>query len=179
MEELSLHILDIAKNSVKAGASLTEIIVNEDTHKNLLTIDINDNGCGMSSDFLKTVKAPFSTTRTTRRVGMGIPLFEAAARMCGGGMDIESELGKGTRVHVTFLYDHIDRAPLGDMAGTITALISGSPDKDFVYRHIKNGKEFVLDTREMRKILGGVPPDTPEVVVWIDGYIREGIEEIS
>lgn len=178
MKELSLHILDIAKNSVKAKATLIEITVNEDIQNNLLTIDINDNGCGMSEEFLKTVKNPFSTTRTTRKVGMGISLFEAAAEQCGGKLDITSKVGIGTKMHVTFEYNHIDRAPLGDMPGTISTLVSGSPEIDFLYRHIICGREFSADTREMRQMLGDVPLDTPEVVMWINGYIKEGIEEV-
>lgn len=179
MKELSLHILDIAKNSVKANAGLIEIDIDEDEAKNLLKIDIIDDGCGMSEEFLKRVKDPFSTTRTTRKVGMGISLFEAAAEQCGGKLDITSVLGEGTRVSVTFLYNHIDRAPLGDMAGTMQTLISGSPDIEFLYRHKKNSKEFVLDTRELKKILGDVPLNNPDVLIWIDGYIREGLEEIE
>ncbi len=179
MKELSLHILDIAKNSVKAKASLIEIIVTEDEEKNLLTIGINDNGCGMTEEFLKSVKDPFATTRTTRKVGMGIPLFEAASQQCGGGLNITSEVGVGTKVFVTFQYDHIDRAPLGDMTGTMKTLIWGSPEIDFLYRHTKNGKEFILDTREIRNVLGGVPLDTPEVLSWLDEYISEGLCDIS
>ncbi len=178
MKELSLHILDIAKNSVKAKATLIEIIVNEDKKNNLLTIDINDNGCGMSEEFLKTVKNPFSTTRTTRKVGMGIPLFEAAAQQCGGALDITSKVGVGTKMHVTFMYNSIDRAPLGDMAGTIATLVSGSPEIDFLYRHITDGREFTADTRKMREMLGDVPLDMPEVVLWLTEFVREGIEEV-
>lgn len=179
MEELSLHILDIAKNSVKAGAKLIEIAVDENRAENLLSIDIADDGCGMSREFLKTVKDPFSTTRTTRKVGMGIPLFEAAALQCGGGLDIESEQGIGTKVHAYFEYDHIDRAPLGDMAGTVTTLISGSPETDFLYRYTADGKTFELDTREIRKVLDGVAADTPEVLVWLGEYVREGMKEVN
>lgn len=179
MRELSLHILDIAKNSVKAKADLIEIAIVEDEAKNLLTIGIYDNGCGMSEEFLKTVKDPFSTTRTTRKVGMGIPLFMAAAEACGGGLEITSEEGVGTRLDVSFELNHIDRAPLGDMAGTIQTLVSGSPEIDFLYRHTKNGAEFVLDTRELRTVLGGVPLDTPDVLAWIDGFIKEGLGDIS
>lgn len=179
MKELSLHILDIAKNSVKAKASLIEIFINEDVENNLLTIDINDNGCGMSEEFLKTVKDPFSTTRTTRKVGLGIPLFEAAAEASGGKLEITSKEGVGTKMCVTFLYDHIDRAPIGDMAGTMETLISGSPEIDFLYRHTKCGKTFTLDTKELRKVLGDVPLDLPDVIMWIDGYIKEGLGEIE
>ena len=178
MKELSLHILDIAENSVKAGASLIEISVSEDENKNLLDIEIKDNGCGMSEEFLKRVKDPFSTTRTTRRVGMGLSLFEAAAEQCGGKLDIESKEGVGTDVFVTFTLNHIDRAPLGDMAGTLETLIGGSPDKDFIYRYRKNGKEFVLNTAALRETLGDVPLDTPEVILWIGEYIKEGINEL-
>ena len=179
MKELSLHILDIAKNSVKAKASLIEVIINEDEEKNLLSIGINDNGCGMTEEFLKTVRDPFSTTRTTRKVGMGIPLFEAASQQCGGKLDITSEVGVGTKVMATFELNHIDRAPLGDMPGTIKTLIWGSPEIDFLYRHTKNGQEFTLDTREIKQVLGGVPLDNPDVLAWIDEYIIEGLNGIS
>ena len=179
MKELSLHILDIAKNSVKAKASLIEILITEDEEKNLLTIGINDNGCGMTEEFLKNVKDPFQTTRTTRKVGMGIPLFEAASVQAGGGLTITSEVGVGTKDFVTFQYNHIDRAPLGDMTGTMKTLIWGSPEIDFLYRHTKNGREFILDTREIRSVLGGVPLDTPDVLAWIDEYISEGLCDIS
>ena len=179
MKELSLHILDIAKNSVKAKASLIEVIINEDEEKNLLSIGINDNGCGMTEEFLKTVRDPFSTTRTTRKVGMGIPLFEAASQQCGGKLDITSEVGVGTKVMATFELNHIDRAPLGDMPGTMKTLIWGSPEIDFLYRHTKNGQEFTFDTREIKQVLGGVPLDNPDVLAWIDEYIIEGLNGIS
>lgn len=179
MKELSLHILDIAKNSVKAKASLIQVIIVEDEEKNLLSIEIIDNGCGMSEEFLKRVRDPFSTTRTTRKVGMGIPLFEAASMQCGGELHIKSKEGVGTEVIATFEHNHIDRAPLGDMVGTIKTLIWGSPEIDFLYRHTKNGKEFLLDTRELKKVLGDVPLDTPDVLSWIDEYVREGLEGIS
>ena len=179
MKELSLHILDIAKNSVKAKASVIEIIISEDEETNLLTIEIKDNGCGMSKEFLETVRGPFSTTRTTRKVGMGIPLFEAAAVQCGGYVDIKSEEGVGTEFKVVFEYNHIDRAPLGDMPGTMQVLISGSPEIDFIYRHEKNGKVFNMDTRELRQVLGEVPLDTPDVLAWIDGFIQEGLSELG
>ena len=179
MKELSLHILDIAKNSVKADASLIRIDIDEDENKNKLKIEIIDNGCGMSDEFLKTVKDPFSTTRTTRKVGMGLSLFEAAATQCGGGLEISSKLGKGTRVNVEFELNSIDRAPIGDMAGTMTTLISGSPQIDFIYSHKKNGREFIMKTTDIKEVLGDVPLDLPEVVIWIDGYIKEGLSEIE
>lgn len=179
MKELSLHILDIAENSVKAGADLIRIGISENEAANSLKIEIKDNGCGMSEEFLKRVKDPFSTTRTTRRVGMGLSLFEAAAEQCGGTLEISSKEGFGTEVFVNFMLNHIDRAPLGDMAGTMQTLIGGSPDIDFIFRYEKNGKAFVLNTAEMRETLGDVPLDTPEVILWLGGYIKEGINELE
>ena len=178
MKELSLHILDIAENSVKAKASLIEISVSEDEEKNLIEIEIKDDGCGMSEEFLNRVKDPFSTTRTTRRVGMGLSLFEAAAQQCGGTLQISSKEGIGTDVLVTFILNHIDRAPLGDMAGTMQTLIGGSPDIDFIYHYKKNGREFCLNTAEMRNELGDVPLNTPEVLLWIGDFIKDGINEL-
>lgn len=178
MKELSLNILDIAKNSVKADSTLIEITVDENINKNLLTITIRDNGCGMSKEFLNRVKDPFTTTRTTRKVGMGIPLFELAANQAGGKLDIESELGKGTCVTATFVYDSIDRAPVGDITGTMITLISGSPKIDFKYIHRVNNAEFVFDTKEVKAILGDVPLNSTDVLSWIMDYITEGLAEI-
>ncbi len=179
MKELSLNILDIAKNSVKAMATLVEIIIDENINDNLLTIVISDDGCGMSGEFLSRVRDPFTTTRTTRKVGMGIPLFELAANQAGGALDIKSELDKGTVVTATFLYDSIDRAPIGDIVGTIITLISGSPEIDFRYIHRINGSEFVFDTKEIKTVLGNVPLDSLEVLSWITDYISEGLNEIK
>ncbi len=180
MLEISLHILDIVNNSVKAGASLIELFICEDRAKNCLTVEINDNGCGMEEDFLRDVTNPFRTTRTTRKVGMGLSLFKAAAEETGGGLTITSKVGEGTRVITDFVYDHIDRQPLGDMAGTITTVLSGNPNIDFLYRHTKDGKEFLLDTRKMREILGDdAPLSSPEVILWLTDFINEGLQEIS
>ena len=179
MRELSLHSLDIAMNSVKAKATVVRINIMESEAENLLTIEIIDNGCGMSQEFLKTVRDPFSTTRTTRKVGMGISLFEAAATACGGKLELSSVLGEGTTLKTYFQLDHIDRAPIGDMSGTMQTLISGAPDIDFIYSHSKNGKEFLLDTTMMRNMLSGVPLDTPDVLNWISEYIKDGLSEIS
>lgn len=122
MTELSLHVLDIAKNSTKAGATLIEIEISEDVDSNLLVIEIKDNGCGMDKDFLSKVLDPFKTTRTTRKVGMGLSLFKNACELTGGNLEITSEVGKGTNVKAVFVYDSIDRQPVGDMAATILLL---------------------------------------------------------
>lgn len=175
MKELSLHILDIAKNATQSGASLVEITVDEDILKNRLTISIKDNGRGMSKELLQKVKDPFTTTRTTRSVGLGIPFFEMAAELCGGKLSIDSVEGKGTNITAWFEYDHIDRQPLGDMPSTIMAAVTGSPEVDFIYRHVICGKEFLLDTREIKKVLKGVPINNVEVATWLFEYVSEGL----
>ena len=140
MRELSLNILDIAQNSLSAGAGLVTLTVDEDSGADSLTLRVEDDGRGMDADTLQRVRDPFYTTRTTRKVGMGIPLFRMAAEMTGGSLDIVSEPGKGTAVTASFSLSHIDRMPLGDMAGTVTALIRLNPGVDFVYRHTVDGR---------------------------------------
>ena len=171
MKELSLNILDIVENSTKAEAELICITITEDD--STLTINISDNGYGMNNDVLKSVEDPFYTTRTTRKVGMGIPLFRFAAEQTGGNLSISSthiddnKESHGTSVSATFHKDHIDFTPLGDIVSTITTLIQGHPDVDFVFVH-KIGEDVIsLDTRELRQILEGVPLDTFEVLCWI------------
>ena len=174
MKELSLNILDIVKNSVKAGATKIEITVAISTSDDRLEIVIADNGCGMSKEFLARVRDPFTTTRTTRKAGLGIPFFEAAALQSGGDFDIESEEGVGTVGGAGFGYTNIDRAPLGNMSETMEVLISGSPEIRFLYNYIIDGKEFNFDTDEIKKQLGDIPLSTPEVLSWIGEYIEEG-----
>ena len=178
MRELSLNVLDSAQNSIAAGATLTEITVEEDTAADRIVLTVRDNGRGMTPEQVRKVSDPFYTTRTTRKVGMGIPLFRMAAEMAGGGLSIESVPGKGTAVTATFVRSHIDRMPLGDITGTVVALIRMNPDRDFRYVRKWNGREFAVDTRELREILGDVPLDTPEVADWIDAYIKEQTEAI-
>lgn len=178
MQELSLNILDIAQNSIAAGASLVTIKVTEDIKKDLLTIIIADDGKGMDEEFLKTVTDPFSTTRTTRKVGLGIPFFKMASECAGGTFHIASEKGKGTAVTATFQYSHIDRMPLGDIAGTLSALISASLETDFLYIHSYNNNSFTVDTRELKQILGDIPLNNPEVARWVTGFIQENLNNI-
>ena len=154
MKELSLHILDVAENGISAGADIVRVEVDEACAENRFTIIIADNGRGISDDILSDVANPFYTTRTTRRVGLGLSLLESAARRCGGSMRIESAPGKGTRITAEFKYDHIDRAPLGDIVGTMTTLIMGNPDVDFEYCHQINGKQFSVNTRDVKEESG-------------------------
>jgi len=178
MQELSLHIMDIVQNSISANATLIEVEIAEDTVSDAMTISITDNGKGMDKDFLQTVTDPFSTSRTTRRVGLGIPMFKMAAQLAGGDLTIDSELGVGTAMKVWFVHSHIDRQPLGDMAETLFLLVQSNPDIDFLYTHTFNENEFVFDTREIKKVLDGVPLNTPDVVLWIKEYINEGIQNL-
>ena len=176
MRELSLNILDIAQNSISAGASLITIEVSENATDYTLLIGIYDNGKGMSEEQVKSVIDPFFTTRTTRKVGMGIPLFKMAAEQTGGSLEIKSELGVGTEVKAIFKTDSVDFTPLGDVASTIQMLITMNTDRDFVYKHIVDEKEFVCDTREIKAILGDVPLDSYEISQWILEFIKENTE---
>lgn len=178
MKELSLHILDIVQNSIKAEAKNITVEISENKSDDMLAIKIADDGCGMSKEFLDRVRDPFTTTRTTRKTGMGISLFEAAAVQTGGRLTIDSELGKGTTLCAYFVLSSIDRAPVGDMASTMVTIIGGAPDIDYFYRYVTDKGEFVLDTKELRKMLGEVPFDVPDVLEWIRGYIDEGMSEI-
>ena len=173
MKELSLNILDIAENSVKAGATLTIISITETVDR--LVIVIKDDGCGMSEDVVRSVVDPFYTTRTTRKVGLGIPLFKLAAEQTGGKLDIVSDTGEnhGTTVTASFNKDHLDFTPLGDVISSITTLIQGHPDTDFLFTHRICDKEILLDTRELRSVLEDVPLSTFEVLEWI----RENLED--
>jgi anti-sigma regulatory factor (Ser/Thr protein kinase) len=179
MTEISLNILDVAQNSVRANASLIKISVKADEKEDLLEVIISDNGCGMSEEQLKNVTDPFFTTRTTRKVGLGIPFFKLAAESTGGSFDIKSELGEGTTVKAVFGLSHIDRMPLGDMTSTIHTIITMNPTLDFVYEYQVNENKFSLDTREFREILGNVPLNSPEVSEYIKEYLRENKDEVD
>jgi anti-sigma regulatory factor (Ser/Thr protein kinase) len=179
MRELSLNILDVAQNSIAAGASLIEIVVQENSKKGEMLIGIYDNGCGMSAEEAQNVTDPFFTTRTTRKVGMGIPLFKLAAEMTGGALRVESSKNAGTRITAEFKTDSVDFVPLGDICSTILMLITMNTDRDFLYTRKIDGREFTLDTRELKDILGDVPLNEPEVAQWIKGFIEEQTQIIS
>lgn len=178
MRELSLNVLDIAQNSITAEASLITIEALEDTRLHTLAINIIDNGKGMSDEQLMSVRDPFFTTRTTRKVGMGIPLFKLAAEQTGGCFSINSALGKGTAVNAVFKTDSVDFTPLGDICSTVIMLITMNLDRDFVYRHKVDENEFVFDTREIKATLGDVPLDEPNVTAWVREFIQENINNL-
>ena len=180
MKEISLNILDITENSVKAGATLTEIYVDEEGDK--LTLTIKDDGCGMNEETVKSVTDPFYTTRTTRKVGLGSPLLKLACEQTGGTLSIISSVDEdthGTTVTAVFFKNHIDFTPLGDVISSIVTLIQGHPNTDFLFRHSTERGAVELDTREIRAVLEDVPLDTYEVILWIRESLGEQYNELS
>lgn len=174
--DLSQHILDIAENGVKAGATLLHINITEDFNADLLSIAIQDNGCGMDSHTLEQVLDPWFTTRTTRNVGLGIPFFKQSAEMCGGSFLIQSQVKHGTLTQATFQHSHIDRPPLGALIETLLCMIVGFSSVDVVYEHRVNAQTFIFDTREIRAILGDdVPLSDPEVLAFMRESLEQGI----
>ena len=177
MTEISLNVLDVANNSIRAGANLIEISVTIQREKDILRIVIADNGCGMDEEQLKRVEDPFFTTRTTRKIGLGVPFFKMAALSTGGTFTIESAVGKGTTVTAQFALSHIDRMPLGGMNSTIHTLITLNTQIDFIYTYGFDGNQFTLNTRQFREILNDVPLNSPEVSAYIKEYLEENQRE--
>ena len=178
MPEISLNILDVAENSVRAEADLIEILVRVQPEEDKLTVIIKDNGCGMTPEQVQKVQDPFFTTRTTRKVGLGVPFFKQAAESAGGSFQIDSEKGKGTTVKAVFTLSHIDRMPLGDISSTIHTLIVFNEHIDFRYTYEYADRSFVLDTREMREMLGeDISFSKSEVSDFIKDYLRTNKRE--
>ena len=172
MKEIALYTLDIAQNSITAQARHLEIVLAEEGGTTTLTI--TDDGKGMSPQLLARVSDPFTTTRTTRKMGLGLPLLRLAAEQTGGSLSIESAPGVGTTVTAVFLTNHIDCPPLGDIAGTVVLLIQGAPELELVYNHRRGDKLSHLDTRELRAVLGPeVSLSEPEVILWLRDYLQE------
>ncbi|MBE5768430.1 MAG: sensor histidine kinase [Clostridiales bacterium] len=178
MRDLSLHLLDLAQNSVKANATLVTIRLTL-AEDGWLTFTLEDDGSGMSEELLRQVRDPFTTTRTTRRVGLGIPMMEETARRTGGEMHIESTLGQGTTLTARLNTRHLDCLPLGDVAGTLLTLFIGCPDKpDFLFEGVTPKGECSFDTRMVRQVLGDIPLNEPAVVAWMQEALQEEINPI-
>ncbi len=173
-----MHILDIVENSIRADSPVVTIEVNEDIANNILTFSIIDGGKGMPEQIFKNIKNPFVTSRKTRKVGLGVPMLDRTCILSGGDLFIQSEIGKGTVVKGYLEYYNINRPPIGDMAGTIFLLIIMHPQVDFKYIHKYNGKEYYLDTREIRNILDGISITEPIVMEWLKQTIKEGLKRI-
>jgi len=194
MKEISMHILDIVQNSICANANFVKIFVEEDIKNNLFKLEVIDNGSGMDAETLKMVRNPFYTSRSVetrhhKKVGLGIPLLDQTCTQCDGKLEIESETeseleteGKQnqcTKITATMEYNHIDRPPIGDIAKTIYLTTIMNEDIDFIYIHKKDSKEFAIDTKEIKKVLGDISLKEQEVMMWIKSNIESGILEMN
>ncbi len=184
--DLCQHILDIYENSAKAGADLVKVEITEDFEEDRLSITIEDNGHGMDAEMVQRISDPWVTTRTTRKVGLGIPFLRQTAEMCGGHFALQSTQGEGTRTHATFQHSHIDRPPLGDIVATLTCMIVGYPQVDLLYHHkiitdeTNSERTYTWDTREIRKVLGDdVPLSDPAVLRFLRTQLEEGLRSLK
>jgi hypothetical protein len=178
MKELSMHILDITMNSVKAEAKLIEITIEENTKNNSIRITIKDDGKGMSKEILENVTNPFYTTRTTRKVGLGLSLLKEASERCNGYLKINSQLGIGTIVESVFEKNNIDRAPIGNIGDTILVIINSLINCELIYNHDVDGKKFTISTMQLKEILGSVDINDSNVIIWVKEYVNESIKEL-
>ena len=179
MKEFSMHVMDIIQNSIRAGADLVEIEIEEDSEQDFTTMLIKDNGCGMSQEFIKAIRDPFTTSRTTRKVGLGIPMLEQTCLQCEGSLDIKSEEGVGTEIFTRMKLSNIDRPPMGDIGESIFLTVIMNPDINFTYKHIINKNEFLFNTQEIRDVLGDVPLNQPDVAEWIKANLESGLSDIQ
>ncbi len=179
MKDLSLHIIDILQNSTRAKATKIELDVEKSTADDKLVLRFKDNGCGMDEAMVKKVTEPFFTTRTTRKVGLGLPLLKQNAELTGGSFNITSEVGKGTEVTATFGLTHIDRKPMGDLAGAVVLTLSSYPDVRFIFHYKDDNTDFVLDTDEVNEALDGMSVQNPEIVQYLKEMIEENIGKQS
>jgi anti-sigma regulatory factor (Ser/Thr protein kinase) len=179
LEDLSLHILDIVENAISAKAKRIDILVIEEPKEDRLVIEIKDDGIGMDEEVSRKATDPFFTTRTSRKVGLGLSLMAQSAQEAGGGLLIESEAGKGTKVTATFQYHHVDRKPLGSMLETMTTLLLGNPELNFSYIHQKEGNSYVLESRVLKERFKGRPFTDPVVIEWLRKHLKEGLAGIG
>jgi len=175
MRELSLHILDIARNSIEAGATALHLSIVEQRDRDTLELTVRDNGRGMDDETTRRAADPFYTTRESRKVGLGLSLLEATCERCGGSLEIRSRPGEGTEVRGTMQLAHLDRPPLGDMGKVIQALACEAQRTSVRYRHQADGKRFEIDTVELQKELGEVPVTDPRVLCWLAEYVKNGV----
>lgn len=178
MRELSLHILDLVQNAIEAGAVKVKLEIVEDKKKDIFLIRVTDDGRGMDEIMRKKVLDPFVTTRTTRKIGLGLPLIDMSTKHCGGYLKIDSEPGRGTIIEAMYLFSHIDRPPLGNIIETIKSILIANPDLDFCYSHSVDEHSFRMFTREIVEILGDVPLTHPDVLDWLHEYVKGNISNL-
>jgi hypothetical protein len=179
MKDISSHVMDILQNSIRAKANCIEVNIIEDTDKDIYRLIFIDNGSGMEEAVMLKVLDPFYTTRRVRKVGLGLPLLKQNTEKTGGGILIDSKVGQGTTVQATFSHKHIDRPVLGDIAGVIVLTASANLPIHFIYKHQKNGKEFVFDTDPINEVLDGVSMQNPEVIISLRELITENLKNIG
>lgn len=179
MKELSLHVYDLMENSTAANAKDVFLTIRDSMADNIFHFTIKDNGKGMSPEFLARVTDPYTTSRTTRKVGLGLPLIKMNSEHCGGGMHIDSEVGVGTTLQFWFQHNHWDRPPMGDLVGTLVMLVSQHEDIHFVIRYITDKDEFVFDTDEVREALGGMSMNNLEIIGMLKEMIAENLSDIG
>lgn len=179
MRELALHLLDIAENSISAKADTIRIGVAENHTTDRLWMSVEDNGVGMSAEMVARVADPFVTSRTTRKVGLGIPLLKAAAEACEGGLTIQSVVGQGTCVTVEFQLSHIDRMPLGSIAATILTLVVGSPEVHWIFTYTVDEQTFIFDDQPVKDTLEGIPLSDPAILAFLREMLETGIAELK
>lgn len=179
MRELSLHILDLVQNSIEAGAGKVTLELIEERHgMDTFLIRVTDNGSGMSMETCKRVMDPFVTTRTTRHIGLGLPLLEMTTKRCNGSLTVTSRVGIGTVVEAVYQHSHLDRPPLGNLVDTIKSIIIANQEMDFSYFHQVDQATFSLGTGEMREILGDISFTQPDVLVWLHEYLTDHVMKL-
>jgi len=179
MDELALYLLELMENSLTAGATRLELEIEEDPQANLLTVRLRDNGRGMTPEEASRATSAFYTTRTTRRVGLGLSMIKALAEECGGSFELGSETEKGTAVVFAVPLNHLDCPPLGDMGATVAACLSRDQPVDLLYRHRRGGQEFCFSSRWLKEFLGEVPVNLAPVLAWVRGYVNAGLEKLA
>ena len=179
MKELAMHVYDLMENSTAANSTEVSLTIRDSLKDNVYAFTIKDNGKGMSPEFLAKVTDPYTTSRTTRKVGLGLPLIKMNTENCGGGMRLQSEVGKGTVLEFWFQHDHWDRPPMGDIAGTIVMLCAAHEDIHIVYTHITDEGEFTFDTNEIHEALDGMSMNDIKVMGWLKDMVQENLESIG
>ena len=177
MQEIAMTILDIAQNSIRACAKLIQIVIRDSHKDNIIHIECLDDGCGMDDKTLQKVTDPFYTTRTTRQIGLGIPMFKESVEATGGWFSIESQKSVGTKIIGEYVKNHLDTPPMGNIAETLITLIQYDDHIDYVFQYICDDFEWVLNTKEIKDILDGVPINQPDIILWLKDYIKEGMQK--